>query len=219
MADAVNSLNSSDPIIFSAGTLALGATSTIGSDLTLCGGTITGPGDLTVTGLLAWSGGTMSGTGSTIVDGPLVMGAADGSNQSEYLDGRTLNIAGPASYLGAGTFATSDGALVLKNPADIAFNAPVAPGSYVAYHDAVINGVDPGMSTQHYPDKTLLSVVEDNVADGNHHLDLQRRCRERVHDRLFGHDYGGGELRWRLDQQLPVELHARDAHFRDRNVR
>ncbi len=158
-ADAIHSLTSSDPIIFSAGALALAAASTIGNDLTLSGGSITGPGDLTVAGLLAWSGGAMSGTGAITVQGPLVMGAANAGNQSETLDQRTLIIAGPASYLGAGTFATSDGAAVLKNPADIAFNAPTAPGSYVAYRDAIVNGLDPGIAANHYPDNNLQSVV------------------------------------------------------------
>ena len=159
VADVIHSLNSSAPIIFSAGTLAIAAASTITSNLTLSGGTITGPGDLTVTGMLVWSGGTMSGTGTTTVYGPLVKGAANGSNQSESPDARTLNIAGPVSNPGAETFATADAAPMPKNPADIALNAPTAPGSFVAYHDATGNGVDPEISKDYYrpdsPDKTL----------------------------------------------------------------
>ena len=64
----------------------------------------------------------MSGSGTTTVEGPLVMGAADGSDHAETLDQRTLTIAGPASYNGAGAFHTQNDALVLKNPADYYFN-------------------------------------------------------------------------------------------------
>ena len=48
---------------------------------------------------------------------------------------------------------------MLKNPADIAFNAPTAPGSYVAYRDAIVNGLDRGIAANHYPDNNLQSVV------------------------------------------------------------
>ncbi len=53
--------------------LATGATDATVANLQLIGGTLTGPGDVTITGPTTWSGGTMSGTGTTFTNGLLTM--------------------------------------------------------------------------------------------------------------------------------------------------
>ncbi len=78
---------------------------TLGS-LDQWGGTLTGAGTVTVSGLTIWSGGTMNGTGTTIAQGGLQLGTA---NSGEYLYGRTLQNAGAATWLGNNTLYQADG--------------------------------------------------------------------------------------------------------------
>lgn len=105
-----------------------GATSVIGggvvsflnpvtlSSLTL-NGTLTGPGDVTVTGPLTWTGGFMTGLGRTRANGGII---ATGNSQWT-LDGRTLDNAGTATWSATGTFAAINGA-VINNLAGATFN-------------------------------------------------------------------------------------------------
>jgi hypothetical protein len=65
--------------------------------LSMSGGTLTGPGDLTITGATSWTGGTMSGSGTTIAEGGLAIGSATAGLADEILSGRTLNNAGVAT--------------------------------------------------------------------------------------------------------------------------
>jgi phage baseplate assembly protein gpV len=95
----IHSLTSKESLTISGGSLALGAASEIDADLTLSGsGSISGAGDLTVSGTLHWSGGTMKGSGSTVLaaGGTLTM---DGTG-TKYLDGRTLTVDGTANWTG-----------------------------------------------------------------------------------------------------------------------
>jgi hypothetical protein len=64
--DAIHSLKSDSPLIFSGGSLSveLGAEA---ADFTLSGGNLTGPGQVTLTGSADWTGGSMTGSGLTIV--------------------------------------------------------------------------------------------------------------------------------------------------------
>ena len=73
---------------------------TIG-ELDLTGGILTGSGTVKVTGLTTWTGGSMSGTGTTIAQGGLQLGADDGYTYYEYLDGRNLQNAGIATWVGS----------------------------------------------------------------------------------------------------------------------
>jgi hypothetical protein len=77
------------------GTLTATGSSTIGSaSFTLNGGTLTGPGTVTVTGATAWNNGSMSGAGVTNLLG-------NSSITSGTLAGRTLNNAGRVTALGS----------------------------------------------------------------------------------------------------------------------
>ena len=93
--DSVNSLTSSNQILLKGGTLTLAAASQV-TQLNFSSGTLSGAGNLTVTGTLNWSGGTMTGTGTTIVPsaGSLTVPSGDVAIQ------RIVEIDGTASYTG-----------------------------------------------------------------------------------------------------------------------
>lgn len=74
--------------------------------LTLSGGTLQGPGDLTVTGEMVWTGGTMAGPGRTRVEGSLVLS----TSQPKVLDGRTLDHAGTGTWIDAVQLSMTNGA-------------------------------------------------------------------------------------------------------------
>jgi hypothetical protein len=81
------------------------------SSLTLSGGgVLTGPGNVTVSGLLDWNIGTMTGTGSTTVarSGKLTI---DGIFD-ETLDTRTLNNQGKVIWSGGGNVICDNGAVI-----------------------------------------------------------------------------------------------------------
>jgi hypothetical protein len=91
-ADSVHSLTSAATLVVSDGGLSIAADSVIDS-LTQTGGTLTGPGNLTINNAFSWTGGTMSGPGQTVLDGVASMG---GGVFGPILDGRTLDNAGTA---------------------------------------------------------------------------------------------------------------------------
>src|SRR5262249_53185318 len=66
----------------------------------LGGGRLLGTADLAVTGALNWTNGIMAGAGSTSV----AAGATLSINGFVYLDGRTLNNAGAATWAATGIF-------------------------------------------------------------------------------------------------------------------
>ena len=72
-------------------------------------GTLTGSDAVTVSGQMTWTGGTISGTGSTTAQGGLTLGANDGTNYYEYLDGSTFTNAGSATWQGLGYFYQENG--------------------------------------------------------------------------------------------------------------
>jgi hypothetical protein len=77
------------------------------------GGTLTGAGTVTVSGLTTWTGGTMSGPGSTVAQGGLQLGAAGGSGY-ESLDTRTLSNAGTATWVGTNSLYQSYGSTFIN---------------------------------------------------------------------------------------------------------
>jgi RHS repeat-associated protein len=115
--DTINSLTSQAALALSAGSLSIAGDSTVSNSLTLSGGTLTGAGNLTVTGQLTWIDGTMSGTGSTTAQGGLVLGAADSNSHTEFLDGRTLNNAGTASWVSQSGYVDQQNGSVFRNEA------------------------------------------------------------------------------------------------------
>jgi hypothetical protein len=97
--DAINSLtmgnNRGENLAISAGTLSLASTSSLNNNtLTLSGGTLTGAGNLSVSGLFTWTGGTLSGSGRLDANGGMVL---DPSWNGVVLD-RVLNNAGTATW-------------------------------------------------------------------------------------------------------------------------
>ena len=96
-----------------------GTSLTVTSNVKFSAGTITGPGNLIVTGLFTWQGGTMSGTGQTNANGGLVL---RGPNL-KALDNRVFNNTGVGSWTGGdlnmghgAIFNNSDSLDVQSNP-------------------------------------------------------------------------------------------------------
>jgi YD repeat-containing protein len=105
--------------------------------LTLDGGTLTGSGTVTVTGLLTWSTGTMSGIGQTVASGgfQLTNGGSD-----LQLDGRTLVNTATATWV-SGFMEVADGA-VIDNQAGATFDIQSDSGfslSTIGGADATFN--------------------------------------------------------------------------------
>jgi RHS repeat-associated protein len=96
------------------------ATLTTLPELTLRGGTLTGTGNVIVTGALNWTGGTMSGAGTTTV----AQGGTLNLAENPALDARTLINAGTATYSlipGVFTRFSLDNAATIENLAGATF--------------------------------------------------------------------------------------------------
>jgi hypothetical protein len=111
--------------------ITLSTTTTVHS-LSLASGTLSGPGDLTVSGPVTWSGGAMAGTGSTTANGGLTIN----TSAAKTLDGRTLNNASAATWTDAGGINISNdatfnnlagGTVNIQNNASFAFSSGVNP--------------------------------------------------------------------------------------------
>ena len=98
----------------SAGTVSVeaGAAITV-TNITLTGGVIAGPGDVTITSLLDWTSGGMEGTGATNMPAEGTLRIAGSS--IKVLSGRTLNNEGHATWSGTGDIISSTGNAVFNN--------------------------------------------------------------------------------------------------------
>ncbi len=113
---SVNTLESTEELAVTGGTLGIEGNSQT-SDLTLSSGTLTGAGDLTVSGVFNWQTGTQSGTGSTTIAPGAAMNL---TTNVKTLAKRTINNSGTVT-LTAGLVSTTEGA-VINNLADGVFN-------------------------------------------------------------------------------------------------
>ena len=75
----------------------------------LTGGTLTGTGNLSVSGLLIWTGGTMSGSGKTTVEAAAALNISGTSHKN--LNVRMLDNLGTATWTGTGNIRASDGSV------------------------------------------------------------------------------------------------------------
>jgi len=75
--------------------------------LSLSGGNLTGSDAVTAGGLLTWTGGTLSGAAPFNANGGMSI-----SGTTKYMDGRTLNNAGTATWTGSNYIYMSNGAVV-----------------------------------------------------------------------------------------------------------
>jgi hypothetical protein len=109
--DFVHSLNSKAAVTLSSGQLYLATPSTVVA-LTMSGsgGTIDGPGNLTITGMLTWTAGTMAGNGTTNANGGITLNG-NGQSASETLSSRRLSNAGNAVWTGSNSLVLSNGAI------------------------------------------------------------------------------------------------------------
>lgn len=104
-------------LTLSSGTANLGASSVSFASGAFSGGTLTGAGDVTITGALSWTGGTMSGAGTTIV--AATTGTLSMSGGSHLLN-RVLRNDGAATWtvgtlsMNGGTF-TSNGSFTANS--------------------------------------------------------------------------------------------------------
>jgi len=88
-ANAGLNVTGSGALNIASGTLTLNANASFPA-LNLSNGTLTGSGNLTVTGPTTWTGGTMSGSGVTDAQGGLTIGGTGTGTYNENLSGRTL---------------------------------------------------------------------------------------------------------------------------------
>ncbi len=82
-------------------------------------GTLDGGGTLTVTNVFSWTGGTMQGAGATNLAAGASLNIA--STSDTYLNGRTLNNAGTATWTGTG-YVNADNGAVFNNLAGATFD-------------------------------------------------------------------------------------------------
>jgi hypothetical protein len=104
--------------------------------LTLEGGTLTGTGNLSVTGTLNWLGGAMSGVGSTTSFGTFTLSGS----VSKDLNGRALTNAGTATWTGSGSLTLRNGA-VLDNQGTflIQNDTPISGGGFLDTQGTLAN--------------------------------------------------------------------------------
>jgi hypothetical protein len=81
----------------------------------MSGGTLTGPGELDLSGALSWSGGTMSGTGSTVVQGGGTINPPDVNGGAVTLDTRTFSNQQGTLTFASGTIRAYNGATIRNN--------------------------------------------------------------------------------------------------------
>jgi hypothetical protein len=124
-----------------------GSTGTL--TLTLSGGWVTGAGTVTVTGLLTWRAGAMTGPGRTLANGGMLI---DSSFAVLFLDGRTLDNAGTATWTGQNDLQAINGATV-NNLAGATFDflstaSLGSPAAAAAFNNAgTLRRTGPGNST------------------------------------------------------------------------
>ncbi len=100
-----------DVAIVTGNTAVLTADATVGA-LTMTGGTITGPGTLTVNGLMTWFFGTISGSGAIDVEGGMDLGGS-----AKSLAQRTVNLEGGTATMKGPSFITMSAGAVFNNDA------------------------------------------------------------------------------------------------------
>src|SRR5262249_23623025 len=130
---------------FDHGTLSINTNLSV-ANFTVTGGTVNGPGTLTITGTFNWTGGDLDGMGTTTVAQGATF-AMGGPNNLSLTGGHTLNNAGAAAWSGAaqlngnggsvfnnsGTFAvasdsSSDG-LIVNNSGTLTKTSPTGSGT------------------------------------------------------------------------------------------
>ncbi len=116
--ESVKSVTSNRAISMTAGTFTIAATSQL-SDFALSTGTLTGSGDVTVSGPMTWSGGTMDGMGRTII---AATGTLSLTNTTHNLN-RTLQNDGAATWT-AGILTFNNG--TINNNGSFTANSAVA---------------------------------------------------------------------------------------------
>jgi hypothetical protein len=98
--DAVRSLSCKAALTLAAGQVSLAVDSIISNGFTLSGGTLSGPGNLTVTSAMDWTDGSMVGGGKTIIAAGATLNVP-GSN-TKHLDNRTIANAGVFTWISPG---------------------------------------------------------------------------------------------------------------------
>jgi len=154
---SIKSLNCSDVLSISGGTLNVATTAQTTTTLGLFGGTIGGTGILTIGGLFAWSAGTLS-IAQTMANGGINFAGAG----TDFLStGSLTNPAGQTATIGAG------GGMILRLQSGATFtNAGTfnadGNGSQVAYNGGAANFVNSGTLNVNAPGTTF--TIGSNVS-------------------------------------------------------
>ena len=177
VADSINSLTSTEPLMLSGGTLSIAAASTIDSTLSLTGGTLTGTGDLSVSGLVTLTTGTLSGSSALNADGGMLINPPDNGFRGTpgvtnfSLDGRVVNnaVGQTATWTGStNSIEASDGS-VFNNLG--AFVDQASGFYYDTGIGSVSSFVDRGSFTQSGSSAGVQFYVPFNVPGGS--VDVQ----------------------------------------------
>ncbi|MCU0961516.1 MAG: hypothetical protein MUF48_15575 [Pirellulaceae bacterium] len=108
----LNSLQSAEHLVLSGATLSLDTPSTL-ARLTMSGGTLSGTGEVTVTGLFDWRGGTITSTDPASVI--TLAGGLEMTSGTRVLSGRTLVLASDTQWTG-GTWQINGHATIINRP-------------------------------------------------------------------------------------------------------
>jgi hypothetical protein len=127
--------------------------------LALQGGTITGPGTVTVAGAFNWTGGTMNGTGKTVAEGPLVI---DPQAFSDVRLARSLDIVKSATWTGQGLVLASN--CVINNRKGSTFTIATAstfgdPTAQFNNAGALVQSITTGTATLGLPLNNTGSIL------------------------------------------------------------
>ena len=115
--DTVRSLTNAEALVLSGGSLSLAEDSAL-ANLTLSNGTLTGAGNLSITGRGIWTGGTMSGTGTTRLEAGGELNLTGGG----VTLGRNFDNAGTVAVIGPSSVLTLAAGTVFNNLADSLFD-------------------------------------------------------------------------------------------------
>ncbi len=146
-----------DEAVISSGTVNMTADAVVG-ELTLSGGTLTGAFDLSAN-TIVWSSGQMTGSGSTTATSAVDFTGTD----QIYLNDRTFNNAGVATWNRTGSLYFNSAASTFNNQLGATFSV-VNAGGTVVYGNGTFNNA--GTFTMSSAGSTILNLIFNNYRHG-----------------------------------------------------
>jgi hypothetical protein len=136
-------------------TLTTNGNTVIDGPVELVGGAMNGSGNVTLNGQLTWTGGNIAGAGTVLAKGGLILDNFSSFSFSEpTLDGRTLQNAGTATWVGIGNFDLIDSATFVNLPgatfninSDLTLNSDLGPLSTFQNEGTLVKSQTVGQTT------------------------------------------------------------------------